>query len=490
MTPPARGSASPSVAEKRPLTVSQLSVRIARLLEEQVGRVWVEGEISNLRIPRSGHAYFVLKDADAAINCVCFRGRLKTIKAGLKDGDRIEVRGNAAAYTPRSEYQIIVDSARPAGLGELMQRFLELRHKLKAEGLFDAERKQALPPLPRTVGIVTSATGAALQDMLNVMGRRAAGLTILVSPCAVQGAAAAREIAAAIRRLNRDGRAEVIIVGRGGGSIEDLWAFNEEPVVRAVAASKIPVVAGVGHETDTTLTDYAADLRAPTPSAAAEIITAGYARFMEMLEKAERQLNREIGLILSRKRREVDALRSSWGLRRPLEQLQAAAQQLDEQMGRLDRAAEQKLARRRGRLQEARYRLGLASPVMRLQRARAELVALRTTLWERRPALKWLPKLQADRAEAKHLEGRMGRALHVSTRQNRLRLERLNEQLIALGPQSVLNRGYSLITNASGRKLITGPGQAKPGETLQVHSAGGKWKASPLPDGDEFFDSI
>lgn len=489
MTAP-RAAASGPAAEQRPLTVSQLSLRIARLLEEHIGRVWVEGEISNLRIPRSGHAYFVLKDADAAINCVCFRGRLKTIKAELKDGDRIEVRGKAAAYTPRSEYQIIVDSARPAGLGELMRRFLELRDKLKEEGLFDAERKRPLPPLPRTVGVVTSATGAALQDMLNVMDRRAAGLTILVAPCAVQGAAASREIVAAIRRLNRDGRPDVIIVGRGGGSIEDLWAFNEEPVVRAVAASKIPVVAGVGHETDTTLSDYAADLRAPTPSAAAEIITAGYARFIEMLEKAERQLNREITLILTRNRRDVEALKSSWGLRRPLEQLQAATQQLDEQLGRLDRAAEQKLARRRERLQQAHYRLGLASPVMRLQRARAELVGLRTALRERRPALHWLPRLQAAHAENRHLVGRLDRALAVATRQKRLRLERLQEQLVALGPQSVLDRGYSLITNASGKKLITGPGQARPGETLHVHSAKGRWKVSPLPDGDELFDSI
>lgn len=465
VSPAAGGPAGGSAGEAadRPQTVSQLSRRIARLLEDQIGRVWVEGEISNLRIPRSGHAYFVLKDADAAINCVCFRGRLSALKVDLRDGDRVEVRGNAAAYTARSEYQILVDSVRPAGLGELMRRFIELREKLKAEGLFEPERKRALPALPRTVGIVTSATGAALQDMLHVLQRRASGLTILVSPCAVQGAAAAREIVAAIERLNRDGRSEVVIVGRGGGSIEDLWAFNEEPVVRAVAASAIPVISGVGHETDTTLTDFAADLRAPTPSAAAEIVTAGYARFIETLRKAERQLNREIGMILARKRREVEALRSSWGLRRPLDQLREAAQEFDELGARLERSISDGLKARREGLREARYRLGLASPALRVQRARAE---------------------------AGHLKLRLERASMVALRQNRQRLERLSEQLVALGPQGVLNRGYSLITTADGRRVVTGPEQAKPGQSLKVHSAGGTWKATPLPPGDELFDSL
>lgn len=482
--------ASRSPAEDKPLSVGQLSFRIARLLESEIGRVWVEGEISNLRIPRSGHAYFVLKDADAAINCVCFRARLQALRIELKDGDRVEVRGNVAAYTARSEYQIVVDSVRPAGLGELMRRFIELRDRLKAEGLFDAERKRPLPTMPRTVGIVTSATGAALQDMLNVMGRRASGMTILVSPCAVQGAAAAGEIVRAIRRLVREGSAEVIIVGRGGGSIEDLWAFNEEEVVRAVAECPIPVISGVGHETDTTLTDYAADLRAPTPSAAAELITAGYARFIERIEQTTRQLNREIGLILHHKRRDLDALRTSWGFRRPRELLQLSAQRLDDQTDALKRAVERLVTSRRDRLRDASYRLSLSSPVVRLHRARGQLAELRSILREHRPELRWLPRLEADRTRLLHDRQRMDRAVGVSLERAATSLRGLRERLDAVGPESVLRRGYSFITTANGKTVITGPDQARPGQTLRVQSAGGEWKATPLPPGDELFDSV
>jgi len=259
-------------AEKTILTVSQLTNLIRGVLEENFEQLWVEGEVSNLAMPSSGHLYFTLKDSGATIRCVMFRAAAKVLKFRLADGLRVVLRGRVTVYDQRGDYQLIAEYLEPQGLGALQLAFQQLKERLASEGLFAEARKKDIPLLPQTVGIITSPTGAAIHDILNVIGRRHADLHIMIYPVRVQGEGAAAEIAAALYDMNFLGEAEVIILARGGGSIEDLWSFNEEVVARAIAASTIPVISAVGHEVDFTIADLAADLRAPTPSAAAELV--------------------------------------------------------------------------------------------------------------------------------------------------------------------------------------------------------------------------
>jgi len=255
------------------LTVSELTHRIQARLEEGFPDLWVEGEVSNLRIPSSGHVYFTLKDAQAQIRAVLFRSQAQRLRFDLGEGLQVLARGRLTLYAPRGEYQVVVDYVEPRGLGALQIRFEQLKEKLAQEGLFAESKKRPLPTLPRRIGIVTSLTGAALQDMLTVIRRRCPIVGVVVYPVPVQGDTAAPLISKGIRTLGASGLVDVLIVGRGGGTWEDLWCFNEEEVVRAVAESAVPVVSAIGHEIDFTLTDFAADHRAPTPSAAAEVVT-------------------------------------------------------------------------------------------------------------------------------------------------------------------------------------------------------------------------
>src|SRR3989338_1364028 len=254
--------------ERAVLTVSALTAQLRVVLEERFPAVWVEGEISNYRLYGSGHAYFTLKDADAQLRCALFRTRGRRIRFEPADGLHVMAFGSVEVYAQRGEYQLVVELLEPKGLGALQLAFEQLKARLEAEGLFDAGRKRALPRFPRKIGIVTSPSGAALRDILRVIGRRFGGLHIVIAGCRVQGDGAAAEIAQAIRDLDALGDVDVVIVGRGGGSLEDLWAFNEEVVARAIAASTAPVVSAVGHEVDFTIADFVADLRAPTPPAA------------------------------------------------------------------------------------------------------------------------------------------------------------------------------------------------------------------------------
>ncbi len=452
---------------ERALTVTELSRRIERLLEGEIGRVKVEGEISNFRLPQSGHAYFLLKDADCAIHAVCFRSTLSAIRVALADGKKIEVTGRVTAYTSRSEYQIVIESAREAGIGDLMRRFIELRDRLKAEGLFDPARKKALPYLPRVIGVVTSSTGAALRDILNVLNRRARGLEIIVSPCAVQGDAAPGEIVRALRRLEKHRRCEVVIVGRGGGSIEDLWSFNDERVVRAIAACSIPIVSAVGHETDTTLCDFVADLRAPTPSAAAEIVTARHAETLQLMAASRRRLDRAMTATLAERRSLLENLARSWGMRSPIERLNAAMQRADELSERLNRAPKLKMEWARTRLNQAALRLGSL-----------------------RPDLRRLPKIASSRESLRQWTARLDLAPRSRLREKGLALGSLAARLESLAPKSVLKRGFSIVTRGEGKSLVTRPDQVRPGQTVRIESAGGVWRAAALPQGEDLFDSV
>src|SRR5579863_2502753 len=258
--------------QRRVWKVSELTECLADLLERAFRDLWIEGEVSNCRPAQSGHIYFTLKDAHSQIRCVCFRDQARGLKFRPEDGLHVTVRGSLGVYEPRGEYQIYVSHIEPVGLGALQLAFEQLKKKLQEEGLFDQARKRPLPVLPRCIGVVTSPTGAAIRDILRVLKRRFANVHIQLYPVKVQGEGAAAEIVTALRYFNSVKFAQVLIVARGGGSLEDLWAFNEEVVVRAIAASEVPVITGIGHETDFTIADFVADLRAPTPSAAAEIV--------------------------------------------------------------------------------------------------------------------------------------------------------------------------------------------------------------------------
>jgi exodeoxyribonuclease VII large subunit len=473
--------------DPRPLTVTELAGRIKRLLEDQVGTVTVSGEVSNLRIPSSGHCYFLLKDAGAAINAVCFRGTLGRQRVRPADGMQLELTGRVSAYAARSEYQLVVDSMREAGLGDLMRRFLELKERLKTEGLFDQERKRPIPQLPRCLGLVTSCTGAALRDMLNILGRRARGLTIYLAPCAVQGDAAPAEIVNALQLLQRDARAEVIIVGRGGGSIEDLWAFNDERVARAIATSRIPVISAVGHETDTTLADYAADLRAPTPSAAAELVSAHHGEVAAQLRQWQQRLGRIMRQHLAERRARLERCRNSWGLRSPRERVQAAMQRLDDLQVALQQAMQHRLARSRERSQLAAAHLQRTSPLTRLRLLQARLAYAQDRLRTQGP-VRWLPQLAAAAETHRQLAARLQRAVLALATQRRLAVSSLSDRLAGLNPESVLQRGYSIVTHGRNGKVIKSPAQVRPDDLVRIRSAGGQWRALVLPGESDLFD--
>ena len=279
--------------ERKVWSVAELTARINAALSTQFTNLWVEGEVSNFRPAQSGHLYFTLKDAKAEVKCVCFRSQAMRLKFRPEDGLKIIVRGSISVYEPRGEYQIYVEHIEPAGLGALQLAFEQLKKRLEAEGLFDEARKKPLPMLPRRIGVVTSPTGAAVRDIVRILRRRFPDLHLILYPVRVQGEGAAAEIVAALEYFNRKQLVDVILVARGGGSIEDLWAFNEEPVARAIAASAIPVVSGVGHETDFTIADFVADVRASTPSAAAEIVVQSRQEFQRHLLELEHKISQQ-----------------------------------------------------------------------------------------------------------------------------------------------------------------------------------------------------
>jgi len=330
------------------LTVTRLTYQIKNLLEGTFPDVWVEGEISNLTVPQSGHAYFTLKDEQSQIKAVLFRSAQRHLKFTLQHGMQIICRGRVSVYEPRGEYQIIVDYLEPRGIGALQKAFEELKAKLEKEGLFALDRKKSLPLLPRRIGIVTSPTGAAIRDILRVIKRRHPRMDILIYPVPVQGADAAPAIIEALQYFNREKNVDVMIVGRGGGSLEDLWAFNEEAVARAIFASRIPVISAVGHETDYTIADFVADLRAPTPSAAAEMVVESEAHLRDTVRSLGTRLSSSIRQELEQRKATVQhAFRLLADPRKKLEQF---GQRVDELLGRLGLGLRQHVRRDRALL--------------------------------------------------------------------------------------------------------------------------------------------
>lgn len=363
----------PSLFPQVSLSVSDLTRYLREWMEsdELLRDVWITGEISNLSRPASGHIYFTLKDQNSALKCVIWRMSAGRIGVSMQSGMAIEAHGYVSVYERDGQYQLYVDAVRPAGEGYLYQEFLRLKARLEAEGLFETERKRPIPEVPARIGIVTSPTGAALQDMLNTLRRRYPLAEVVISPAAVQGEEAPAEIAAAIERLNREPGIEVILLARGGGSLEDLWSFNDERVVRAVVNSDIPVISGVGHETDFTLADFAADLRAPTPTAAAELASPDIMDVRERLVAMATQLNNTLSGISAAERLRLSAASSALLRVSPMNQVRSDRQRLDELTGRITLAIEHSLQISRMRTVNLHNRLGSLNPFAVLKRGYA-----------------------------------------------------------------------------------------------------------------------
>jgi len=436
--------------ERHVWKVSELTERISELLERAFTDIWIEGEVSNYHAAQSGHLYFTLKDVSSQIRCVCFRDQVRGLKFRPEDGLHVTVRGSLGVYEPRGEYQVYVSYIEPVGAGALQLAFEQLKKKLEAEGLFDEERKKPLPILPRCIGVVTSPTGAAIRDILRVLKRRFANVRVQLYPVKVQGEGAANEIAAAIKYFNRANVADVLIVARGGGSLEDLWAFNEEAVARAIAASDIPVITGVGHETDFTIADFVADLRAPTPSAAAEVVVRSRKEFESHIADNFRQLVHHMRYLLSERRHRVRDLQTHRGFRQLEVLVRRRHQQLDELASALPITLRLKLATAQQQLTRTAARIASFD-----LRSRANL--LRQGILQREVALR----------------AAFERALVAK----RHRLEKLAIQLDERSPLNLLERGYAIAYDASG-KVLRAADQVESGDDISVRLARGQLDAT------------
>lgn len=413
------------------LTVSQITGKIKGMLEMEIGEVWIQGEISGFKPSSSGHYYFNLKDESSLLNCALFKGvaaRISLSKMRVEDGLHVLAHGRLSVYPPRGSYQLIVDHIAPMGEGALQAAFEKLKQKLQAEGLFDSSQKKKIPEYPSKIALITSQTGAALQDMLNVLERRNVGIHILIVPVLVQGIEAPAQILEALRTVNKFDLAEVIVLARGGGSIEDLWAFNDESVVRAVAKSEIPTISAVGHETDFTLCDFAADLRAPTPSAAAELVSKNRIEMLEHVGVSRKRLRLLLGARIQSVRKKLLEIENQ--MISPRERLQKSASRLSELSLRLNHAIDSWLPIYRQTLDELSVRLETS-----------------------------LEKLLVDKKR---------------------QFENLSVRLDALSPLKVLGRGYTLIESASSGRLVKSSKTAKPGTEVNLVFFDGRAKAKLL----------
>lgn len=434
---------------RRVLTVSELNAAIRATLDAEFPDVWVSGEISGLKLAQSGHYYFTLKEREAQVRCVAFRSSHRYWKFKPRGGLAVLARGRIDVYEARGEYQLLVELIEPQGFGALQLAFEQLKKKLAAEGLFAAERKRTLPRFPRRIGIVTSPRGAAIADMIHILTRRFPGLHIRLFPALVQGEGSVEEVCRGIEHFSRSGWADLVIAGRGGGSLEDLWTFNEEAVARAIAASRIPVISAVGHETDVTIADYVADLRAPTPSAAAELAVPLLDDLLERIAVAR--------------------IKSAQGLRYRLAMLDRRLRQqgIDRALGILHR----RIGRNLQRIDEQEYRLRERIRVAIESRERA-----RRGLENRVRRFDVRPRLAADRRRLDVAAGAATHRIRALLAVRGRRMEQLAAKLSQLSPLLVLQRGYAIVSNASG--VVTDAGQAPAGSGIHVRLSKGELDAT------------
>lgn len=435
--------------ERKVWSVTELTERIRDLLASEFTDIWVEGEISNCHAAQSGHLYFTLKDPRAQARCVCFRNQVRLLKFHPEDGLHVTVRGSVGVYEPRGEYQIYVEYLEPVGLGALQLAFEQLKKRLEAEGLFEPARKKPLPVLPRRIGLLTSPRGAAVRDVVRILRRRFPNVHLILYPVRVQGEGAAAEIVEAIRYFNRKQLVDVMILARGGGSLEDLWAFNEEMLARGISASTIPIISGVGHETDFTIADFVADVRASTPSAAAEIVVQTRREFDQHILRLQQEMSKRMQYLLLEARHRLQELAAHRGFQRLEEMLRQYRQQLDELTGRLAVAL-------RTRLELVRRRFSIAQTRIAAFDFRARIAGLRLRLEQR----------------SGDLRVRLERFLAAK----RQRLERLMLQLDERSPLRLLERGYAICYDAAGN-VVRATEQVAIGDEVAVQLARGRLAA-------------
>ena len=443
-------SFQPLAQGRRVWTPRELMSAVRTAVEREYGDVWVEGEISNFRPAESGHLYFTLKDEGAQLRVVMFRTQARLLRFRPENGMHALARGRVTVYESRGELQLSAEYLEPKGAGALQVAFEQLKAKLQAEGLFEGARKKPLPAYPQRIGVVTSPRGAAIQDMINILRRRHAGVSLLIYPAQVQGEAAATETAAGIKFFNRARSVDVIVVARGGGSLEDLAAYNHEGLARVIAASEIPVVSAIGHETDFTIADFVADLRAPTPSAAAEVVTQPRQVIEENIFGLRQRMARAARYQLMLAERRLRELAQHGAMQRMREVIGRRQQQVDELSFRLRRAAEAAAERRRQRLEMAAARL-------RHFDLRRQLAAMR-----------------------RELEARLGAlaaSLHNGVLRRETRWQRADARLRELSPAKILERGYSLVFDAAG-KLVKDAAQVKAGDEISARLARGEIRAT------------
>lgn len=428
--------------------VRELVGEVCEMVEQEYGDVWVEGEISNYRPAPSGHMYFTLKDADAQLPIVLFRRQALLLRFRPEDGLHVLVRGRVSVYGQRGQLQLVAETMEPVGAGSLQLAFEQLKERLKAEGLFDVARKRPLPAFPRAVGVVTSPTGAVIRDFLNVAARRHSGLNVLLYPVSVQGDSAPTEIESAIAHLNAAiGLVDLIVLARGGGSLEDLAAFNSERVARAIVASRVPVVSAVGHETDFTIADFAADLRAPTPSAAAELVTQAQHKVAEYLAAQLHRLERAMRLQLLQTRQRFTRVAIDRAESRISASLHRAAQRFDDLSFRLESGVTSQLRERRNRIDT------LSATVLRHDPRQA---------------------LAHTREHLLNFQARLDRSIDRTLKRTSVRIGALDARLRALSPLAVLDRGYALVLAADG-KLVRSATQLNAGDRVTTRLADGSF---------------
>jgi exodeoxyribonuclease VII large subunit len=437
----------PRPPSRRILTVTELTIGVRDLLEERFGEVWVEGELSNCKVWNSGHLFFTLKDDATQIKGVIFRSALRYLKFKPGDGLRVVARGRVSVYEPKGEYQLVCEHLEPQGFGALQLAFEQLKKRLQQEGLFDAARKRPLPSLPRKIGIVTSLDGAALRDIIKVLNRRHRNVHLVISPARVQGEDAAVEIARSLRQIGRVPGIDVIIVGRGGGSIEDLWAFNEEIVARAISRATAPVISAVGHETDVTIADFVADVRAPTPSAAAEMVVKAKDEFSSRIDRLEGQLHAALRGGVQRLRRRVDLADRRPALAGMPARVAMRSRHAAELSHELARAIRARFALRERRLQQLRRQLDALDLGRRLAGIRTRLVAG---------------------------DGRLSSAMVRRRHRAEHRLREGAARLDSLSPLAVLGRGYAVCWNADRTAVIRDAAETSPGDAVRVTLARGE----------------
>jgi exodeoxyribonuclease VII large subunit len=428
-------------SRRRILTVSELTAELRSLLEERFFEIWVEGELSNCKVWNTGHLYFTLKDRTAQIKGVMFRSSLRLLRFKPQDGLRVVARGRISVYDPKGEYQIVCEHIEPEGLGALQLAFDQLKQRLSAEGLFDQARKRPLPALPRKIGIVTSLDGAAVRDIINVLRRRYANAHLVIRPTRVQGDGAALDIARGIRAIAKVKGVDVILVGRGGGSIEDLWSFNQEVVARAIAGSPVPVISAVGHETDVTIADFVADVRAPTPSAAAEIVVARKDEFVTHINRLIRGVSSAMSTRKHRLESRLRALESRSGFAGMRGHLALRGRHADELTFDLRRAVQASLASRERAFQRMRLTLERFDLRRRLAGVKTRLIAG---------------------------DSRLEATIHKRTRASAARLGACAARLESLSPLAVLGRGYAVCWNADRTEIVRDASRVESGARVRV----------------------